>query len=65
MCMKYMFFIGNILFDYPQHVCNGVRNKVDTFIFTLSMYELKIADPALKFLTVAKVRSLPWKHMAW
>ena len=32
-CMINMPSLANILFYYPQHVCNGIRRKVDTVSF--------------------------------
>ena len=29
-CMKNMLFLVNILFYYPDHVCNGIHSKDDT-----------------------------------
>ena len=38
--------------------------KLTLIHFALILHGLKMADPTLKILIVAKEKSLPWKHMA-
>ena len=42
-CIKNMLFLANILFYYSQHICNGIRRKVDidfidSFLPKVSMF---------------------------
>ena len=42
-----------------------VAEKLTLIHFALSLHDLKTTDHTLKILIVAKVKLLPWKHMAW
>ena len=33
-CMKNMLLLANLLFYYPQHVCNRIRRKFDSDSFS-------------------------------
>ena len=42
----------------------GFAEKLTLIHFTPSLHDLKKTDHTLKILTVAKVKLLPWKHIA-
>ena len=64
-CMKNMLFLAKILFIVLSMCAMDFAEKLTPIHFCLeSLYDLKTTDHTLKILTVAKVKLLPWKHMA-
>ena len=59
---KYYFLLSTFSLSLTHVSCREFTEKL-TFIFALSLHDLKKTDHTLKILTVAKVKSLPWKHV--
>ena len=61
-CMKNMLMLNNILFIILNMCAIECAEKLTLIHFCLELHGLIMADPTLKILTVAKEKSLPWKH---
>ena len=42
--------------------CQDYLNHFEPIYFALHLHDLKMTDHTVKILTVANVKSLPWKH---